>query len=97
MSDPRRANTRLIAAAATLLVIATPVVLAATTLAPLESTPRSGRASVVDEAAPADAPIVDNTEPRGDQQSGGRRNRRNRDRDQGQEEAIEPELSTPAP
>jgi hypothetical protein len=97
MNSPPRANTRLIAAAATLLVIATPIVLAATTLAPLESAPRGGRTTVVEEAAPADGTSVDTAEPSSDQQPGSRRNRRNRDRDKGQDEAADPELGTPAP
>lgn len=95
MSGNRGASTRVIAIVATLLVIATPIVLAVTTLAPLESAPRSGRTPIVEEAAPDAGTSVNSAEPSGEPQQGGRRNRRNRDRVQ--QETPQPELATPAP
>ena len=95
MNGESGSSTRVIAIMATLLVIATPIVLAVTTLAPLESAPRGNRATIVEEAAPDGGTTVNTGEPTGEQQSGGRRNRRNRDR--GQQETPAPELATPAP
>jgi hypothetical protein len=91
------AYSRLLAVVATLLVIAAPIVLAVATLAPLESAPRGGRAPVLEEAAPVDRASVEDGTPSTDQQNGGRRSRRNRDRDQGENQSAEPELVTPAP
>jgi hypothetical protein len=80
---------------ATFLVIATPVVLAITTLAPLESAPRGGRTTIVEELAPDNGASVVNGEPTSDPQAGGRRNRRNRDR--GQQETPGSDVATPVP
>lgn len=97
MNALARPNTRLISALATLLVIAAPIVLAVTTLAPLESSPRGGRSVIVEETPPADGTSVDNGDQGNDQQRGGRRNRRNRDRAQDESDAVETGLSTPEP
>jgi hypothetical protein len=95
MSGGPRPSSRLIAIVATLLVIVAPIVLAVTTFAPLESAPRGGRTTIVEETAPDDGTSVNSEVQSGDQQRGGRRNLRNRDRDQ--EEATESNLATPDP